>query len=113
MPLPTYIVIGKPLQKQKSGPSLIITSSEVTFGRMNGRSVEVLPVRPKDQPCFVVQLTYTTTRADGSPDYDIIVTDGEQYWLAMRTLGKTKFILSDLMIDYLKSIISKEVEDLI
>jgi hypothetical protein len=61
---------------------------------------------------FAVKLDYCWLKRDGSPDCDILITNGDEFYLCRRGLGKTKLILNRQLWRRIKSALRRYVSTL-
>jgi hypothetical protein len=126
IPIPSYLTAERhPLPVVESDPLPVVESdgqwliSIVKWVRLavkKGIAVQINSqhlVDPGADCWFAVCLEYPgCTKKNGAPDYDIVLTNGDVYYLCRRDLGKSRLFLNKRVRDKIAKAISRYVKDL-
>lgn len=67
---------------------------------------------PDSECYFYVRLDHVWNRADGSTDYNEVITDGDNFYMAFQTLGKQRLKWTEAVQNIVLAAIQKFVEEL-
>lgn len=107
-------VRGKALVEVEGKPQGV-TVSDIAICTKNGMDIRIWDddLSAPDAECyFYVKLELPWNRPDGSADYEEIVTDGDVFYIAFRSLGKQRLKWTALVRDIVLESIRKFVEEL-
>ena len=69
-------------------------------------------VTPNSDCYFYIKLEHPWKRADGSDDYNEVITNGDDFYMAFQTLGKQRLKWTETVQDVVLSAIQKFVKEL-
>ena len=90
-------------------------ATDVAICTKSGMNVRVRSpdmVIPDTECYFYVKLELPWNRPDGSKDYEEIITDGDHFHIAFRSLGKQRLKWTEAVQDVILQAIQKFVEEL-
>lgn len=108
-------VRSKPLMVADKEDSQCTKVVDVAIATKHGMNVRVRSdemVIPDADVFFYVKLEHPWRRNNGAEDYDEIITDGDDYWIAFRSLGDQRLEFNQGVVWIITKAIEKFVLEL-